>query len=150
MTSQDLLQLSAITQHPVDLLCLRVGSLLVLIFEFVFEEFPKCPTVQRLDATIIRLVIFFRFPKDKIRRKAWIHYCRRENFESVTRRLCSLHFSKDQYEVDPERRAELGYLNARARLKPTAVQDILLPLGRGVDLLTDLSASSTTTVKRTT
>ncbi|KAL3854916.1 hypothetical protein ACJMK2_014151 [Sinanodonta woodiana] len=77
---------------------------------------------------------FFRFPKDKIRRKAWIHYCRRENFEPVTHRLCSLHFSKDQYEVDPEKRAKLGYLNARARLKPTAIPDISITLSPGEDL----------------
>ena len=42
-------------------------------------------------------------------RKAWIHYCRRSNFDPTSgHRLCSAHFTRDCFERDPFRMMELG------------------------------------------
>jgi hypothetical protein len=42
-------------------------------------------------------------------RKAWIHYCRRWNFDPTSgHRLCSTHFTRDCFERDPLRMMELG------------------------------------------
>ena len=52
---------------------------------------------------------FFSFPKDDQLRKAWIHYCRRWNFDPTSgHRLCSTHFTRDCFERDPLRMMELG------------------------------------------
>ena len=69
---------------------------------------------------------FFKFPKDKLRRKQWIHYCKRADFTqaSLASTLCSKHFSSEQYERDPIQLAKFGYENARPRFKPNAVPDI--------------------------
>jgi hypothetical protein len=55
---------------------------------------------------------FFSFPKDGQLRKAWIHYCRRWNFDPTSgHRLCSIHFTRDCFERDPLRMMELGTLS---------------------------------------
>lgn len=42
-----------------------------------------------------------RFPKDKAVRKGWIDACRRsDKFNPDASRLCSLHFTEDDYERD--------------------------------------------------
>ena len=73
-------------------------------------------------------IIFLKFPKDKPRRKQWIHYCKHADFTqaSLASTLCSKHFSSEQYEKDPLQLAKFGYENARPRLKPDAVPGILI------------------------
>ena len=73
---------------------------------------------------------FFKIPKDKPRRKRWIHYCKLADFTqaSLASTLCSKHFSSQQYERVPLQLAKFGYKNARPRLKPDAVLDI--PISR--------------------
>ena len=73
-------------------------------------------------------ISFFRFPKDKVCCKQWIHYCKRADFKEPTpsSRLCSKHFSEEQYEIDPAKRARYGYENAQAKLKDGAIPDIPL------------------------
>ena len=68
----------------------------------------------------------FKFPKDKPRRKQWIHYCKRADFTqaSLASTLCLKHFSSEQYERDPLQLAKFGYENAQPRIKPDAVPDI--------------------------
>ena len=58
--------------------------------------------------------IFFKFPKDKPRRKQWIHYCKLADFTqaSLASTLCSKHFSSQQYERDPLQLAKFGYTRA--------------------------------------
>ena len=69
---------------------------------------------------------FFKFPKEKPRRKQLIHYCKSADFTqaSLASTLCSKHFSSEQYERDPLQLTKFGYENARPRLKPDAVPDI--------------------------
>ena len=65
---------------------------------------------------------FFTFPRDKNLRQVWIKLLKRERYDwKEGHKLCSEHFDKSQYEVDPERMAEFGYPNAKARLKEDAV-----------------------------
>ena len=73
-------------------------------------------------------ISFFRFPKDKTVCRQWVHYCRRADFKEPTlsSRLCSKHFSEEQYEIDPVKRARYGYENAQAKLKDGALPDIPL------------------------
>ena len=73
-------------------------------------------------------ISFFRFPKDKTFCKQWVHYCKRADFTEPTlsSRLCSKHFSGDQYERDPVKRARYGYENAQTKLKDGAISDIPL------------------------
>uniref|UniRef100_A0A8B8BZW4 Uncharacterized protein LOC111114388 n=1 Tax=Crassostrea virginica TaxID=6565 RepID=A0A8B8BZW4_CRAVI len=79
-------------------------------------------------------VSLFRFPKDAGRRKAWTIYCRREDFSPTdNNRLCSLHFSKEQLDRDPEKLKENGYADPRIRLRKDAFPDIPLSLGKPQD-----------------
>ena len=57
-----------------------------------------------------------------------VHYCKRADFKEPTpsSRLCSKHFSGEQYEIDPVKRARYGYENAQAKLKDGAIPDIPL------------------------
>ena len=62
-----------------------------------------CP-VQRLGATTEEpkaMDWVFSFPRDGQLRKAWIHYCRRWNFDPTSgHRLFSTHFTRDCFEND--------------------------------------------------
>ncbi|CAB9538847.1 hypothetical protein BROOK1789B_157 [Bathymodiolus brooksi thiotrophic gill symbiont] len=71
---------------------------------------------------------FFSFPKDGQLRKAWIHYCRRWNFDPTSgHRLCSTHFTRDCFERDPLRMMELGVDGTfKRRLKPDAAPNVPL------------------------
>ena len=71
---------------------------------------------------------FFSFPKDGQLRKAWIHYCRRWNFNPTSgHRLCSAHFTRDCFERDPFRMMELGVGGTfKRRLKPGATPNVPL------------------------
>jgi hypothetical protein len=76
----------------------------------------------------------FRFPKDAGRRKAWAIFCRRKDFvPTENHRLCSLHFTKDQLDRDPEKLNEIGYEGARIRLRKDAVPDIPLAIQKSKD-----------------
>lgn len=56
--------------------------------------------------TVIRVkksceIRFFRFPKDQILCKKWVHFCcRSDKFNVKTARMCSLHFDGDDFERD--------------------------------------------------
>ena len=68
---------------------------------------------------------WFSFPKDQPRFKAWVHYCKLQDFTpSKYSKICGKHFTKSQYSRDPARLAELGYPGARAALKDDAIPDI--------------------------
>jgi len=71
---------------------------------------------------------FFSFPKDGQLRKAWIHYCRRWNFDPTSgHRLCSAHFTRDCFERDPFRMMELGFDGTfKRRLKPDVTPNVPL------------------------
>ena len=71
---------------------------------------------------------FFSFPKDDQLRKAWIHYCRRWNFDPTSgHRLCSTHFTRDCFERDPLRMMELGVDGTfKRRLKLDATPNVPL------------------------
>ena len=71
---------------------------------------------------------FCSFPKDGQMRKAWIHYCRRWNFDPTSgHRLCSTHFTRDCFERDPLRMMELGVDGTfKRRLKPDATPNVPL------------------------
>ena len=71
---------------------------------------------------------FFFFPKDGQLRKAWIHYCRRWNFDPTSgHRLCSTHFTRDCFERDPLRMMEIGVDGTfKRRLKPDATPNVPL------------------------
>ena len=71
---------------------------------------------------------FFSFLKDGQLRKAWIHYCRRWNFDPTSgHRLCSTHFTRDCFERDPLRMMELGVDGTfKRRLKPYATPNMPL------------------------
>lgn len=72
---------------------------------------------------------FFSFPKEGLRKKTWVNFCRREDFvPSKSSRLCSLHFSKEQLDRDPDKLKENGYNGAKIRLRTDAIPDIPLPL----------------------
>ena len=73
---------------------------------------------------------FFSFPKEEKRCKQWIYYCKRADFTEAKSfsTICSKHFSRSQYERDPLKMAELGYKDARPKLKDEAVPDIPLIL----------------------
>lgn len=71
-------------------------------------------------------VCFFNFPKDENLRKTWTDYCRRANFvPRPGHRLCSDHFTLDNFEMHPEKLKEIGFQGTyKARLKPTAYPDV--------------------------
>ncbi|CAC5398256.1 unnamed protein product [Mytilus coruscus] len=70
-------------------------------------------------------IYWFTFPKDSQRNRAWVHYCKRQDFTpSKHSRICSKHFTLHQYSRHPERLLELGYPGAKAALKDDAVPDI--------------------------
>ena len=77
------------------------------------------------DSSTDKTVSWFSFPKDQPRFKAWVHYCKRQDFTpSKYSKICGKHFTKSQYSRDPARLAELGYPGARAVLKDDAIPDI--------------------------
>ena len=61
-------------------------------------------------------ISFHSFPAAGPRRKQWVHYCKRADFTNPTHtsKLCSKHFSKEQFAVNPETYAQYGYENAKA------------------------------------
>lgn len=70
---------------------------------------------------------FLSFPKESVRKKTWTSFCRREDFvPTKNSRLCSVHFSKDQLDTDPDKLRENGYNGATIRLKSDANLDIPL------------------------
>lgn len=72
---------------------------------------------------------FFSFPKDIKRREIWIRLLRRKDYIwKPTHKLCSDHFDKSQYDVDPEKLARLGYPNAKAKLNDDAVPSFKFPV----------------------
>ena len=73
-------------------------------------------------------IYFHAFPKDRKLRKQWVHYCRRANFKEPgsCSKLCSKHFSRDQYARDPKWMLEYGYEKAQPKLKGDAVPDLPL------------------------
>ena len=80
-----------------------------------------CKSNSSTDKT----VSWFSFPKDQPRFKAWVHYCKCQDFTpSKYGKICGKHFTKSQYSRDPARLAELGYPGARAALKDDAIPDI--------------------------
>ena len=55
-------------------------------------------------------ISFFSFPKDKSMRNSWIILMKRNNYTwKPTHKLCSDHFTTDQYKVNPEWMAKHGY-----------------------------------------
>ena len=77
------------------------------------------------NSSIDRTVSWFSFPKYQPRFKAWVHYCKCQDFTpSKYGKICGKHFTKSQYSRDPARLAELGYPGARAALKDDAIPDI--------------------------
>ena len=65
---------------------------------------------------------WFSFPNDQPRFKAWVHYCKLQDFTpSKYSKICGKHY---QYSRDPARLAELEYPGARATLKDDAIPDI--------------------------
>lgn len=72
---------------------------------------------------------FFSFPMESVRKKTWTIFCRREDFvPTKNSRLCSVHFSKDQLDRDPDKLRENGYDGANIRLTSDAHPDIRLLL----------------------
>ncbi|VDI68463.1 Hypothetical predicted protein [Mytilus galloprovincialis] len=70
-------------------------------------------------------IYWFTFPKDSQRNRAWVHYCKRQDFTpSKHSRICSKHFTLNQYSRHPGRLSELGYPGAKAALKDDAMPDI--------------------------
>ena len=62
------------------------------------------------DSSTDKTVSWFSFPKDQPRFKAWVHYCKHQDFTPSTySKICGKHFTKSQYSRDQERLAELGY-----------------------------------------
>ena len=52
----------------------------------------------------------FEFPKDEKRRKAWTIRVKRKDFvPSKTSRLCSKHFTNDQFVVNPALALKIGH-----------------------------------------
>lgn len=73
-------------------------------------------------------ISFYRFPKDEIICKAWANACERsDKFKPNNGRICSKHFSKDDF----ERNLKYELLNYspinRRTLKSSAVPTLLLP-----------------------
>ncbi|KAJ8319804.1 hypothetical protein KUTeg_001391 [Tegillarca granosa] len=67
----------------------------------------------------------FTFPKDSERRELWIGNINRENFEPAPHsRLCALHFTPDQFVINPELAKSIGYTSKRNDLKDTAVPTV--------------------------
>jgi hypothetical protein len=74
---------------------------------------------------------FFGFPAgdgQSARRRAWIHYCKREFVLLPSHKLCNLHFSKSMLARDPAVLSELHYTNAQVRLRADAIPDIPLKM----------------------
>ncbi|XP_061165456.1 uncharacterized protein LOC133174359 [Saccostrea echinata] len=81
----------------------------------------KCFSSSNVDKN----VSFFQIPKDVTLQKIWLRYCNRREFTfNKHSRLCSKHFTPEQYLRLPSRMAELGYPNARAQLKNGAIPDV--------------------------
>ena len=67
-------------------------------------------------------VSWFRFPSEAGRNKTWLHYCKRKDFIPTKHsRICSKHFSDEQYSRNPVKLAQYGYAGARAILKENAL-----------------------------
>jgi len=63
----------------------------------------------------------FEFPKDEKRRKAWTIRVKRKDFvPSKTSRLCSKHFTNDQFVVNPALALKIGHKLKKLQLKPGA------------------------------
>lgn len=67
-------------------------------------------------------ISFHNFPKNESFRKKWIKFCRREKtFNPDTSRICSKHFTKNDYDnsdVEYSIKKELN-MDMKLRLKPT-------------------------------
>ena len=74
-------------------------------------------------------ISFFRFPQDPTLRQAWIHSCKRADFDRQTnfdnQRICSVHFCSEAFELDF--REELTDSKRLTRLRPGSVPSLLLP-----------------------
>ena len=62
-----------------------------------------------------------------------MRYCERADFKTPTHtsKLCSKHFSKEQFTINSEIYAQYGYKNAKASLKEDAVPDIPIDVASG-------------------
>jgi hypothetical protein len=75
------------------------------------------------DSSTGKTVSWLSFPKDQTRFKAWVHYCKHQDFTpSKYIKICGKHFTKSQYSRDPARLAKLGYPGTRPALKDDAIQ----------------------------
>ncbi|KAF7262130.1 hypothetical protein EG68_00653 [Paragonimus skrjabini miyazakii] len=91
---------------------------------------------------------FFRFPRrDVARTKAWVQACGREAFvPSQHSRVCSQHFSPDDFERDI-RSELLGSSHRRLRLKDTAVPTKALGIKSSQEPKEKVNRNSTSPVK---
>ena len=93
-------------------------------------------------------ISFFSFPRDTKRNKHWIVYCgRRANDfkeQSKKAKLCSKHFSREQYARDPQWFVQFGYDKTNPRLKDDAVPDIPLDKEEAQTVNTVLSDTNST------
>ena len=77
------------------------------------------------NSMVDKSVSFFGFPKDQGRLKDWIHYCKRDDFKPTKHsKICSKHFTVQQFSRHPDTLAQLGYPGAKAALKDDAVPDV--------------------------
>ena len=74
---------------------------------------------------------FFRFPKDNVTRQLWvIPCCRSDSFNELNARICSKHFTADDYERNLKFEL-LNYLPKQGlKLKAGAVPSLFLPKGK--------------------
>ena len=64
-----------------------------------------CNNSSNKKQNVAKKVHFFSFPRDKALREVWIKLLRREGYIwKEGHKLCSDHFDKSQYEVDPKKR----------------------------------------------
>lgn len=70
---------------------------------------------------------FFTFPSDESTRSKWLVAIKREKYSwKTSHRLCSDHFTEDDYERNPSFMAEYGYAEARPRLRTGAVPSVFV------------------------
>ncbi|KAJ8891358.1 hypothetical protein PR048_010874 [Dryococelus australis] len=89
--------------------------------------------------------MYHRFPNDLVTPKNWIFACKRKNvFKADTSRVCSIHFSENDYERDLQ--SELTGMNLG---KYDLVHDLLLPnkCGKEKDIQKILNAKKTKIIR---
>lgn len=77
-------------------------------------------------------VTYHRFPRDSVLQKIWESKCQRaDKINLATARICSIHFTKEDYDTDLK--THLLGLPKKRRLKPTASPSQNLPVGISVE-----------------